>query len=397
MNISTIFCIILFTVLSSCFEGGLAIVERRVSDFIFDPNLKNVAFYHIYCAASFRDIVKEQLSVVNSTGLFKSLDRIFYSTVGPEKDNFHIDGAKYTKLRIDDGTGWEEDTLTALYDFCHYHPSSNVLYFHDKGSYHNDPKNYAFRQALNCFVLNPNCIEVLGKYDTCGWRVSPIPFIHYSGNFWWAKCSHINRLIHPASNRLNSTFIEVSKNLSRCSYHDGRYFAELWVTSSPTINPADCMDSTIDTSYLFGYKMPPAVASYCPSPSTGRMGSKCGMASAWVNATEFQFAYANMYSQIKECAERRDVLVERSILWYGQKPQTYLDWLDRIVVRRPLREKSLVRPTNSRTIYVYSHEELRAIPNMDTLVGMGYSLDQVNVVFPHELAVYKVGPDLPSL
>jgi hypothetical protein len=51
------------------------------------------------------------------------------------------------------------------------------------------------------------------KFDTCGWRISPVPHIHYSGNMWWATCSHIRSLISPDSFEVNDTLRNGSMNI----------------------------------------------------------------------------------------------------------------------------------------------------------------------------------------
>ncbi len=75
-------------------------------------------------------------------------------------------------------------TLSYLYDFCQHNPDSKVLYFHDKGSNNYRGENVFFRHFLDCYVLNPQCIDALNEgFDTCGWRMSPLPNPHYSGNY----------------------------------------------------------------------------------------------------------------------------------------------------------------------------------------------------------------------
>jgi hypothetical protein len=61
--------------------------------------------------------------------------------------------------------------------------------------------------------LNPHCIEALDTYDTCGWRLSPLPHVHYPDNFWWATCKHINKVINPLAPINDQTFIEKSDQL----------------------------------------------------------------------------------------------------------------------------------------------------------------------------------------
>lgn len=73
----------------------------------------------------------------------------------------------------------------------------NVLYIHTKGA--STPKNECindWRRYMLYFnvIKYKDCIEKLKKYDTCGVDLRGEPVLHYSGNFWWSKYSHIRKL-----------------------------------------------------------------------------------------------------------------------------------------------------------------------------------------------------------
>eukprot|EP00984_Skeletonema_dohrnii_P038784 scaffold42455_cov322-Skeletonema_dohrnii-CCMP3373.AAC.1 len=85
--------------------------------------------------------------------------------------------------------------------------------------------------------------------DVCSWRFSPLPHPHNGGNMWAARCNYIRKLINP---------VMFPKSMAQL-YHDagndpwigtGRYAAEHWVHSHPTIQACDV--STSD--YNWGYK-----------------------------------------------------------------------------------------------------------------------------------------------
>ena len=187
-----------------------------------------VAFYNIYAAGSnYEAIIDEQINMMNSSGLLQRLEKVYYATSGSEGETFTIAGEKFEKLQFNGISGSEEITLNLLHNYCESKPSSKVLYFHDKGSFHNNEGNRLFRRILNCFTLNTNCIETLDNHDICGWRFSPIPHPHFSGNFWWARCDYVNKLVHPLSWQTNTTFQELTSTLNECINPAGRYFAEV--------------------------------------------------------------------------------------------------------------------------------------------------------------------------
>ncbi len=240
---------------------------------LFHSNNTIVAFYNLYIDnhGSYVNIANQQLDILNMTGLLSRLDAFYYVTVGRDYEKIMDPGLKkrmhatkplnelakqfyyqnethrnttysnsnstylnvtakprdYTSLLHDNQLFLhlhnsipavdETLTLAYLYQFCHAHPKSIVLYFHDKGSFHGTLSNTYFRNFLDCYVLNPNCLDKLlhSDLDTCGLRFTPVPNMHYSGNFWWAKCSYVKTLVNPESMAFNQTFAHVTHSLSK--------------------------------------------------------------------------------------------------------------------------------------------------------------------------------------
>jgi hypothetical protein len=214
--------------------------------------------------------------MLQSSRLLNLLHEVYYFTVGLPKYKVDL-SFSHSKIKYIDHfgrQGSELSTLKKLKEYCSVHIHDKVLYFHNKGSHHNSAENHNFRKVLDCFVLNPHCIEALDKHDTCGLRLSPIPHVHYSGNFWWATCKHINKLIDPMSPLNNNTFHrettalpfinETIRVYESCDLGIDRFFAETWVGSLPQFSPSDCMDSSFSSDYLYGYDLPlNAIAEVC--------------------------------------------------------------------------------------------------------------------------------------
>ena len=98
---------------------------------------------------------------------------------------------------------------------------------------------------------------------------SLLPHVHFSGNYWWATCKHINRLIDPLSPTRNQTFLAATAEINphRKSNNDhrfhsypnlglGRFFAESWIGSAPVMKIADCMNAEREEQYTGGYEIP---------------------------------------------------------------------------------------------------------------------------------------------
>lgn len=332
-------------------------------------------FWNIYAEGKhFRSIVDEQKRVVDSSGLMDKLHVLYYTTMGEHGQLLQLNGQKMQHLQDFGRNGTESQTLNEVYKFCKTHPSSKVLYFHNKGSLNFNILNTNFRRALDCFVLNPQCIEALNYgYDTCGWRLSPLPHMHYSGNYWWATCKHINKLISPVVHTYNETFLQLTSKLyvnhkktvelpsQAQPFPDqpylglGRYFAETWVSSPPMFRPADCMNASMNNRYMWGkYPLPwRLVNKRCPNYkadfmiSTSLYETTDGVAFP-VNAADTKSSSAQYLTYGLPCAKAGFIaqpkvvkkrfalspanftpeLLDRSLIWYGQPPVLHLGWLN---------------------------------------------------------------------
>ncbi len=377
-----------------------------------------VAFYNLYLGSKdvYPAIVKEQVNLMDMTGLLFRLDKIYYVTIGAASDSMptHIrtllrnttmsargretkrrTESLFYELRNTVRAVDETLTLTDLFDFCDSHPHSTVLYFHNKGSYHYSADNVYFRHFLDCYVLNTHCLDALTDshtervFDTCGWRLSPLPSPHYSGNFWWARCAYVKKLVHPASMALNDTFATQSKLLlSKAVVSHDRYFAEAWVSSHPDIRPADCMAHTVDTSFFCCYDLAAVSVRQCPNHAKHwvpgivdsvnisnyeavlqplikkklqasvrrarsakgivdarlEIGSQCGAADVFANGEFYAKTYADKRAELDHAfgVNMVDELRLRTMIWYGQEPWTVLNATEHLETLPALPQEALI-------------------------------------------------------
>jgi hypothetical protein len=334
-----------------------------------------VAFYNVFGShqGDWRTIVGEQIATMNASGLLDRLDRIYYTTSGNEGSTFRPPSSKFTLLKDFGLEGNEDLTLSLLYKYCHRHSKAKVLYFHDKGSFHNSSVNVKFRRILDCFVLNPNCISVLNDHDTCGFRFSPIPWPHYTGNYWWATCHYIStKLIDPLTPRYNETFQEQTKQFEafqpECS-GVGRFFSEAWIGSAINYSPSDCLPSSINSWYIFGgNSVPESLLSHCPNqnPSNSHLfGAEC--------STPHMYLYPKLYSKgyhdhkaLFVCKnDRVQSIVDRSLVWYGQAPQVFLDFTTRLNLPAQFQENDIAQVAYSDRFYVFREGCLQPLKTME--------------------------------
>lgn len=128
---------------------------------------------------------------------------------------------------------FEIPTLKNIKDDCdNMNEDCFVLYIHHKGaSQPNDGPVTDWRNLLAYFNITrwKDCVEKLNEgYETVGANWRTWPYVHYSGNFWWAKSSYIKRLpklTYPSQNNFVSQF-----NFGIDSWAYGyRHDAEFWI------------------------------------------------------------------------------------------------------------------------------------------------------------------------
>ena len=194
-----------------------------------------------------KNIVKEQLSQL----LHPEQYGIFVRSIGAP---FEIEN---TTLIRHDTTGNEAETLALLWQYCKDHPnpadeSANVVYLHSKGSFHPSRRNDKYRRFLTRGALSQECANLTSSdpCNVCPSQMLPAPHPHTPGNMWLAKCDYVQKLINPMmfQEKMRQFF---GKNGPDSCVGTGRYAAEHWIHSHPSVMPCDLFN---DTSYVWGYR-----------------------------------------------------------------------------------------------------------------------------------------------
>jgi beta-1,4-mannosyl-glycoprotein beta-1,4-N-acetylglucosaminyltransferase len=172
-------------------------------------------YYHLCCIANWRDIFSRMMFKMKNSGLYNIISEIRITVLGNEynpSDSLFNDPKITIRFYSPDTSLYErpglnhmiEDAKTA--DFY-------VLYLHSKGVKHWKDKNmesnvYDWCEYMFYFnVYKHNmCIAELDKGANavgCNLQERGAP-LHYSGNFWWSKSSHIKNLPKIVDNRYNT-------------------------------------------------------------------------------------------------------------------------------------------------------------------------------------------------
>lgn len=158
--------------------------------------------YFICCMGNYLEIVAEQMATLRRSGLFRKTERIFCFICLYNEDILPILEPHMSKLTII-STAENLYERFALDNFRAHVPqdiSYYLYYFHTKGVTRDAEKMNHFherRRNLDYFILERHdaCLFWLDRnYDVVGTALSLYPAMHFSGNFWWARSTHLDRL-----------------------------------------------------------------------------------------------------------------------------------------------------------------------------------------------------------
>lgn len=172
--------------------------------------MKIAIFYHIGQLGLGAFIYQAQVHRLYSSGLIDAADHIHFGVNG-DQELFNVPEKAIVKRNVN----WKEETetLLSLKEFAEKNPDYRVLYLHTKGASKNTLNSQSYRLMMEYFVIDKwkECVEHLDNYDCVGqtWIIngdtvwsdgSVTPNTknigHFSGNFWWANTSYINKLDH---------------------------------------------------------------------------------------------------------------------------------------------------------------------------------------------------------
>lgn len=219
----------------------------------------NNVFWHICGLNNWESIVEDQYSSIVKSKLIDNVDNIYISFSGT--DPSLIDGLlkKTIKNRLVNYTNkyndYERACLHSLLEWSKSN-NSNILYIHTKGvSHHRNNNVWLWRQLLEKVVIfnYDACVSKLDSYDVIGTNLidegkiqqkilDENHCLHFSGNFWWSKTSHISRL--P----------QIRKDIIDLSERKRYWLCERWILSNyPHCKPYEICS----TEYKHFYKQKP--------------------------------------------------------------------------------------------------------------------------------------------
>lgn len=158
--------------------------------------------YFICCIGDYKEIVAEQMATLRRSGLLRRAEVIYCFICLYNEEIMEVLEPYLSKLRII-STPENLYERFALDNFRAHIPSTGpyyLFYFHTKGvsrDVHSAQVFHERRRNLDFFILERHevCLFWLDRgYDAVGTAMSLYPSLHFSGNFWWARSSHLDRL-----------------------------------------------------------------------------------------------------------------------------------------------------------------------------------------------------------
>jgi hypothetical protein len=169
------------------------------SDYVKTRTIYGV--YFICCIRDYFNIVNEQIKLLVKSGLYDLTDSIlcFVSNVDDSNDNECLKLLKnYNKIivSITKENTFEKFAINNFKKFIDTNIPFHIYYMHTKGVTRKEQCYIDWRNLCNYFTISKwrLSIELLNYYDCVGTNLKNFPKKHYSGNYWWSKSEHVNKL-----------------------------------------------------------------------------------------------------------------------------------------------------------------------------------------------------------
>ena len=185
---------------------------------------------HVAILDGYKERLLNFINLINRSGLITITKNIYICSVGNyneiDLNDLMLDNKKIILKHVsNDISVYELYTLQFLYEYAKElrEEDCNILYLHTKGVGRENNECIEDWIKYLCYfniIKWKDCINYLLEYKTCGIDLRDFVSLHYSGNFWWAKASHIRTLIEP----IKFTFKDYPNSLN-----SERHNQEFWV------------------------------------------------------------------------------------------------------------------------------------------------------------------------
>jgi hypothetical protein len=184
-----------------------------------------------------------------------------------DNDNNNNSGRLHCEHMNHYDSGFEEVTLQKVHDYCTNHLTHQVVYMHNKGSFHPSKMQENWGYHGTAAATDKLCLDAIldNTCNACSLLWYPFPFLHPPGNFWTAQCSYVAKLLPPLQYPAALQAFLFSKTAGKSKFSNfsfflfqgervmterhiethpatfgiGRFAMENWIGSHPEIRPCD--------------------------------------------------------------------------------------------------------------------------------------------------------------
>ena len=165
-----------------------------------------VHFYHLWLGGIWQHIAEEHFAKLREA---QFPGHIFVTLVGDPETRAAARSWLPYDVAAEADTGFEDITLRAMQQHIHKLPGdTEVLYVHNKGSFHPSPENHVWRHDMTRYLVTGwrERVLELQTNDVSVWRWLPTgahppgrPELAMGspiagGNFWWARADYLKGL-----------------------------------------------------------------------------------------------------------------------------------------------------------------------------------------------------------
>jgi len=185
-------------------EYNIEMIKSNIKNALQTNYIKKRKIYGVYficCVGDYLNIVNEQINSLIKSDLYKLSDNIicFICNLDTSRDSECINLLKtFDKIRI---ISTRENAFEkfAINNFKKYIDNTipyYIYYIHSKSVSRKEQCYKDWRKLCDYFIIHKwrLSLELLNYYDCVGTNLKNFPKKHFSGNYWWSKSEHINKL-----------------------------------------------------------------------------------------------------------------------------------------------------------------------------------------------------------
>jgi hypothetical protein len=179
-------------------EYNMEIIKSAIINNIEKQFMKTIPIYGVYficCLGNYLTIIEDQIQKLMQSGLYDETDMILCFVCIQTDECLNI-LKKYDKIKII-STNENLYEKFAINNYKNYLQGEYYLYYiHSKGVSKSSENFENWRCLCDYFTIHKwrLNIELLKYYDCVGTNLKNFPKKHFSGNFWWSKSEHLNKL-----------------------------------------------------------------------------------------------------------------------------------------------------------------------------------------------------------